>query len=39
VSKVIAKLLGRLLLALPNLAAVDHHVVIIGGAIDPNGSE
>jgi len=39
VSKGIAELLGRLLLAFANLAAVDHHVVFIRNVIDPNGSE
>jgi hypothetical protein len=34
-----AELLRGLLLAVANLATVDHHVVLIGNAIDLNGSE
>jgi len=38
-SKSVAELLRRLLLAFANLATVDHHVVFVGNAIDLNGSE
>jgi hypothetical protein len=30
---------GGLLFSLPNVAAVDDHVVLIGHAVDPDGAE
>jgi hypothetical protein len=39
VPKVIAELLGWLLLALPDVAAVDHHVMSIRNAINADGTE
>src|SRR6516164_5907574 len=39
VSKLVAKLLGRLFLALANLAAINDHVVVVGDAVDSNRTE
>src|ERR1035438_3170406 len=38
-SKLVAELFRRFLLALADLAAVNHHVVVAGDAIDPDGTE
>ena len=38
-SKLVAELFGRFFLALADLAAVNHHVVVAGDAIDPDGTE
>jgi hypothetical protein len=39
VAEGVTELFGWLLLALADLSAVDHHVVFIGNAIDPDGTE
>ena len=38
-SKLLPEFLGRLFRALADLAAVNHHVVVAGDAIDPDGTE
>ena len=38
-SKLVTELLGRLFLALADLTAVNHHVVVAGDAIELEGRE
>ena len=38
-SEGVAELFGRLLLALPDLPAVDHHVMLVGNAVDADQAE
>ena len=38
-SKLVPELLGRFLLPLADVAAVNHHVVLVGDAVNPDGTE
>ena len=39
VAELLAEFLGRLLVALAHLSAVDHHVMVIGDTVDAEGAE